>query len=146
MRRSLMNPRLTMSRCRSGSRTTFNAARTEPCSTCMSSRISYTCPHMSDADASSNRGMMIVLAYLWPLALVPLLIEKNDPEVQWHAKHGIVLMIAEIVLLAAFGVVTNIISLATFGLGCVFSMLVVFLWVAILAIHVAAIVRGVNGQ
>ena len=29
---------------------------------------------------------MIVLAYLWLLALVPLLVEKDDPEVQWHAQ------------------------------------------------------------
>ena len=41
---------------------------------------------------------MIVLSYLWLLALVPLLVEKEDNEVQWHAKHGIVLMVAEIVL------------------------------------------------
>ena len=54
---------------------------------------------------SPNRSVMIVLAYLWPLALVPLLVEKNDADVQWHAKHGIVLMVAEIVVLAAFGVV-----------------------------------------
>ncbi len=46
------------------------------------------------ADPSPDRGVMIVLAYLWPLALVPLLIEKHDAEVQWHAKHGIVLMAA----------------------------------------------------
>jgi hypothetical protein len=95
---------------------------------------------------SPNRAVMIVLAYLWPLAVVPLLVEKNDAEVQWHAKHGLVLMLAEIVVLAVFGVVTNIISLATFGLGCVFSMLVVFLWIAILAIHLAAIVLGLNGR
>jgi len=95
---------------------------------------------------SPNRAVMIVLAYLWPLAVVPLLIEKNDDDVQWHAKHGIVLMVAEIVVLAVFGVVTNLLSLATFGLGCVFSMLVVFLWIAILAIHLAAIVQGVNGK
>ena len=37
---------------------------------------------------------MIVLSYLWPLALVPLLVEKEDAEIQWHAKHGIVLMVA----------------------------------------------------
>jgi len=49
---------------------------------------------MADVEPSPNRGVMIVLAYLWPLALVPLLLEKHDPEVQWHAKHGIVLMIA----------------------------------------------------
>ena len=89
---------------------------------------------------------MIVLAYLWPLALVPLLVEKEDPEVQWHAKHGLVLMVAEIIILIAFGMVTSIVSLATFGLGCVLSMLVIFLWIAILAVHVIAIITGINGK
>ena len=97
-------------------------------------------------EPSPNRGVMIVLAYLWPLALVPLLVEKEDPEVQWHAKHGIVLMIAEIVLLIVFGMVTSIVSLATFGLGCVLSMLVIFLWIAILAVHAMAIITGLNGK
>ena len=41
---------------------------------------------------------MIVLSYLGLLALIPLLVEKNDKEVQWHAKHGLVLLVAEIVL------------------------------------------------
>lgn len=96
------------------------------------------------SDASPNRAVMVVLAYLWPLALVPLLVEKQDPDVQWHAKHGIVLMIAEVVLLLAFGLVTSVVSLATVGLGCVFSMLVVVLWIGILAVHVVAIVMGLN--
>ena len=88
---------------------------------------------------------MIVLAYLWPLALVPLLVDKGDPEVQWHAKHGIVLMVAELVLLLAFTMVTSVVSLATFGLGCVLFVFVMFLWIAILAVHVIAIVKGLNG-
>ena len=88
---------------------------------------------------------MIVLAYLWPLALVPLLVEKDDPELQWHAKHGLVLMVAEIVLLVLFGLITSVISLATFGLGCVLSILAIFLWIAILGVHVTAIIRGING-
>ena len=54
-------------------------------------------PVPNDA-VSPNRGVMIVLAYLWLLALVPLLFEKTDREVQWHAKHGIVLMIAAVML------------------------------------------------
>ena len=89
---------------------------------------------------------MIVLAYLWPLALVPLLVEKDDAEIQWHAKHGIVLMVAEIIILIAFGLVTSIVSLATFGLGCVLSMFVIFVWIAILAVHVIAIIMGINGK
>jgi uncharacterized membrane protein len=96
-------------------------------------------------DPSPNRGVMIVLAYLWPLALVPLLVEKQDAEVQWHAKHGIVLMLAELVLLFAYITMTSIVSLATLGLGCVLSIFLVFGWVAILAVHVAAILKGVNG-
>lgn len=94
---------------------------------------------------SPNRGVMIVLAYLWLLALVPLLVEKEDPEVQWHAKHGIVLTIAEILLLFAYTFVTSIASLATFGLGCVLSLLLIFTWIAILGLHLAAIVKGLNG-
>ena len=89
---------------------------------------------------------MIVLAYLWPLALVPLLVEKNDPEVQWHAKHGLVLMIAELILLFGYIMMTSIVSLATLGLGCVLSLFLVFGWVAILALHVVAILKGVNGS
>ena len=88
---------------------------------------------------------MIVLAYLWPLALVPLLLEKRDPEVQWHAKHGLVLMIAELLLLFGYAVLTSVVSLATLGLGCVLSILLVFGWVGILALHVVAILKGVSG-
>ena len=88
---------------------------------------------------------MIVLAYLWPLALVPLFLEKQDAEVQWHAKHGIVLMIAELVLLFAYIMMTSIVSLATLGLGCVLSLFLVFAWIGILAVHVVAILKGING-
>ena len=88
---------------------------------------------------------MIVLAYLWPLALVPLLVEKHDPEVQWHAKHGLVLMIAELILLFGYIMMTSLVSLATLGLGCVLSLFLVFGWVAVQALHVVAILKGVNG-
>ena len=97
---------------------------------------------MSDVGSSSNRGVMIVLAYLWLLALVPLLVERQDPEVQWHAKHGLVLMIAELILLF---VMTSVVSLAMLGLGCVLSLILVFGWVGVLALHVVAILKGVNG-
>ena len=95
---------------------------------------------------SPNRGVMIVLAYLWLLALVPLLLEKTDAEVQWHAKHGVVLVIAELVLLFAYIMVTSLVSLATLGLGCFLGVFVVFVWMAVLALHIAAILKGVNGS
>ena len=88
---------------------------------------------------------MIVLAYLWPLALVPLLLDKHDAEVQWHAKHGLVLMIAELLLLVAYVVLTSVVSLAALGLGCVLSIVLVFGWIGVLALHVVAILKGVSG-
>jgi hypothetical protein len=103
-------------------------------------------PDASPAHSPSpNRGVMIVLAYLWLLAIVPLLVEKQDDEVQWHAKHGIVLLVAELAALFAYGTITSLVSLATLGLGCVLGLLLPFAWVGILAIHVMAIMKGVNG-
>jgi uncharacterized membrane protein len=91
---------------------------------------------------SSNRSVMIVLSYLWLLALVPLLVEKEDKEVQWHAKHGIVLMLAEIVFWIAVTIVQM--ALGTI-LGCVVGLLSFVVWVGIVILHIIAIVKGVNG-
>jgi uncharacterized membrane protein len=104
---------------------------------------------MTDApvanEPSPNRGVMIVLSYLWILAVVPLLVEKKDAEVQWHAKHGIVLMIAEILLWVIVVFMTSVVSLATIGLGCVLSLFAVFAWIGILVLHAVAIVKGIGG-
>lgn len=91
---------------------------------------------------SSNRGVMIVLSYLWLLALVPLLVEKDDKEVQWHAKHGLVLVGAEIIFWIAVTIVQ--LALGTI-LGCVVSLLSIFVWLAIVILHIMAIVKGMNG-
>jgi hypothetical protein len=88
---------------------------------------------------------MIVLAYLWPLALVPLFTERQDSEIQWHAKHGIVLMAAELVLLLGYILITTLVSLASLGLGVILVLLLLFAWVGILALHVLAILKGANG-
>ena len=92
---------------------------------------------------SSNRNVMIVLSYLWLLALVPLLTEKDDRDVQWHAKHGIVLMVAELVLWVAVTMVNIVTGLFV---GCLIGFLSLFLWVAIVVLHIMCIVKGINGQ
>jgi uncharacterized membrane protein len=95
---------------------------------------------------SSNRNVMIVLAYLWLLALVPLLVEKNDSEVQWHAKHGIVLMVAEIIVWIALALVSTLLGAITAGLGCLVGLHYPIIWILILVVHIVAIVKGVNGS
>jgi uncharacterized membrane protein len=96
--------------------------------------------------ASSNRSVMIVLSYLWILALVPLLVEKEDKEVQWHAKHGIVLMVAEIVFWIAFNILTYLFAAVFTPLGCVFGLLSPLIALVFLVVHIMAIVKGLNGQ
>ena len=88
---------------------------------------------------------MIVLAYLWPFALVPLLLEKHDPDLQWHARHGLVLMLAELLLIVVYLAIASVVSLAALGFGTVLAILLVVTWIGVLALHVMAIVKGVSG-
>ena len=91
---------------------------------------------------SSNRNLMIVLSYLWLLALVPLLTEKDDKEVQWHAKHGLVLMIAELFVWIAISVVLSAIPV----FGCIGLLFTPLLALGQLILHVLCIMKGINGQ
>ena len=98
--------------------------------------------------ASPNRQLMIVLSYLGPLAFIPFLVEKDDPEVQWHARHGIVLLVAEIAIAAALWVFSFVIAMVDFTgcAGCSGCVIQMALMVAILVVHGVAIFKGVNGQ
>jgi uncharacterized membrane protein len=100
----------------------------------------YNPPPAGSAPKQQN-AVMIVLAYLWILALIPLLVEKDDKEVQWHAKHGIVLLAAEIVVWILVAIIA---SLPMVGLiSCAIYPVV---WVAFLVIHVLCIVKGLKGE
>jgi len=83
---------------------------------------------------SPNRNLMIVLSYIWILFLIPLLAEKDDKEVQWHAKHGLVLSVVEFLLQMVLSVT---------GIGCFFAP---FVFLAFMVIRLMAIVKGLNGE
>jgi len=83
---------------------------------------------------------MIVLSYLWILALVPLLIEKDDKEVQWHAKHGLVLTGAEIFLQILFN------GIAATGIGCIFAIFIPFVFLGFAVVRLVCIVKGLGGE
>ena len=95
---------------------------------------------------SDNRNIMIVLSYLGLLALIPLLVEKDDREVQWHAKHGLVLTVAEVVIFIVLQVLIMVLGAVSGGLGCIFGLLVPLFMLAVLIVHILCIVKGLNGQ
>ena len=95
---------------------------------------------------SENRTIMIVLSYLGLLALIPLLVEKEDHEVQWHAKHGLVLFGAEFVVMIGLMIIGGILGAVSGGLGFIFGLLRPVFMLASHFVHVMCIVKGVNGQ
>ncbi len=90
---------------------------------------------------SDNRSIMIVLSYLGPLALIPLLVEKEDREVQWHAKHGLVLFVAFLVVNLAMFVVSFVP-----WIGCITALLGIAIWLTYLVVAILCIVKGLNGE
>lgn len=90
----------------------------------------------------SDQTVMLVLAYLGILALIPLLVEKEDSEVQWHAKHGLTLMVGWVVLSVAIAILAAIPFVGMF-LGCA---VMPFLWLVILIVHIVAIVKALKGE
>jgi uncharacterized membrane protein len=95
---------------------------------------------------SDNRSIMIVLSYLGLLALIPLLVDKDDKEVQWHAKHGLVLAVVEVAVMIGLMVIGGILGAVSGGLGCIFGLLWPVFMVVILVVHILCIVKGLNGQ
>ncbi|MBE3096416.1 MAG: hypothetical protein IMZ44_04720 [Planctomycetes bacterium] len=99
----------------------------------------------ADHAQPNDRGVMIVLAYLPPLSIIPLLVEKDDAELRWHAKHGLVLMVAEFIVILGLFALTTVLGLLTAGLFCAAYGVLPALFLVFLAIHAVAAVRGLNG-
>jgi uncharacterized membrane protein len=99
-------------------------------------------PPPAGTGAKQPNAVMIVLAYIWLLALVPLLVEKEDREVQWHAKHGLVILAVEII---AWILVTILTSLPVLGFiaGCAIYPI---LWIVFVVVRVICIVKGLKGE
>ncbi len=95
----------------------------------------------SQGTVSPNRNVMLVLAYLWLLALIPLLTEKEDREVQWHAKHGLVILVLEVIAWVVYFVLSIIP-----GVGCVIMILLPFIWLLFVVVRVIAVVKAFGGQ
>ncbi len=95
-------------------------------------------PPPPPAPASSNRSVMLVLSYIGILALIPLLTEKNDREVQWHAKHGLVFLVAYLILTVAL-------FMASFAVGFV-GMLQIPLWLGYLVLIILGITNALAGK
>ena len=86
---------------------------------------------------------MLVLSYLGLLALIPLIVKKDDREVQWHAKNGLVLFVAYIVVIILWTIMNNFMPAS---IGCALSFVSCGLWAGYLVVCIMGIMKAVNGQ
>ncbi len=100
-------------------------------------------PPPSGSPANSDRTIMLVLSYLGILALIPLLIKKEDREIQWHAKNGLAIAIAYIIIIIVW----------TFGstflpstVGCALSFVGCGLWIGYIVLIIFAIMKAMKGE
>jgi uncharacterized membrane protein len=97
-------------------------------------------PPAAPSSGSSDKTLMLVLSYLGLLALVPLLVEKDDQNVQWHAKHGLVQMVFFFLIFAVLGVITST------GIGCIFAVIYPFAGLAWMVVTILSIMKAVKGE
>jgi len=97
------------------------------------------------AGESGNRQLMLILSYLWVLALIPYLTEQRDPEVKWHARHGLVLLVAELVVAFVLFFLGMILALIP-GIGCITPLLVPLAWLGFFVLQVICIVKAIKGE
>jgi uncharacterized membrane protein len=93
--------------------------------------------------ADSTKTVMVVLSYLWLLALIPFLVEKQDSEVRWHAKHGLVITAAEFIVWIVLHILVVILPVLGAIAGCLSLPVIV---VVFLVIRILAIVKGLKGE
>lgn len=86
-----------------------------------------------EASSGGDVNTIAILSYLGILVLIPLLVEKEDEFVQFHAKQGLVLLVGE--------AATSLLALLP-----VFGFFFQFLWIVWIALSVLGIVNVVNGK
>lgn len=99
-------------------------------------------PTPSQSGNGEVNVLMVVLAYFGILSLIPFFAEKEDDFVQYHAKQGLFLAIAEMII---FIVVLPILSLIPF-VGCILAILWIILPIAILVFHIIWMVKAAKGE
>jgi uncharacterized membrane protein len=90
----------------------------------------------------SDRSMMLVLSYLWFLCLIPLTQKKDDAEIQWHAKNGLVMAIVVTGVDLAFMIFSWFFPVSAFLLSCVPCVI----GIGYLIVTIMCIMKALAGQ
>lgn len=101
---------------------------------------------MNDKFELDEKKTMLILSYLWILALIPRLTKKEDPEIVWHSKNGLGLFIVEMAIYFLSFPFLFIFVFLFHILGFLFGFFYFFFSLGILALHIFAIIKAFNGE
>lgn len=87
---------------------------------------------------------MVVLSYLGILSLIPYLTKKEDPEIHWHAKNGVGLLILDVLVWVVFFVLSM--ALRNSAIGCGMATIQCVIWIAIFILHIYCLIQAVGGK
>ena len=88
-----------------------------------------------------------ILSYLWIFALIPLLVERDDGDVQWHSKNGLLLFGAELAVFIVLIIFTTTWSFFLPGFLWIFScFLWTIVWMGVLSLHIVCIIKALRGE
>jgi uncharacterized membrane protein len=100
-------------------------------------------PPPPGATAGGSRDTaMLVLSYLWFLSIIPLVAKKEDREVQWHAKNGLIFAIAYTAIEVVFFIIGHFFPLV----GCLVSWIPCLVACGYLVVMILGIVKATSGQ
>ncbi|MGH9366140.1 MAG: hypothetical protein ACRD3M_00515 [Thermoanaerobaculia bacterium] len=93
-------------------------------------------------DASGRRAALLLLCYLPVLGVIPLAAQKQDREIRWHARNGLLLFAAA----AVAGVAATLAGLLLPSLGCLYGFVMLFVLVAYCLVTILAVVKALQGE
>lgn len=99
-------------------------------------------PSAGGAAGGGDRTLMLILAYAWFLSIIPLVTRKDDREIQWHAKNGLVLAIVYTAVECVFWIFGHFFPLA----ACLISIVPCAIAVGYLVLIIMAIMKATSGQ
>lgn len=101
---------------------------------------------MSSNPQLSDRTALTVLAYFWVLCLIPLFTRREEADLQWHARNGLALFLAETAVILALAVLAVPMLLLFHGHGFLILTALFFLfWAGVLALHIVCVFKALQG-
>lgn len=96
----------------------------------------------------ARRFPLIVLAYLGPLAVIPLLVARQaarDDDVRWHAWQGLLFSTGVMAIVGGLTAIAGLTALSSLPGGITLGIVTWLVWTLALVVQLAALAAGLTG-